>query len=611
MPKFGSFFYTPKKKTASVQEKRWNIWSFTKKVLRKACMTLGAIMLFWLVLSGIALFSLSKKATPPLPDDMILVLHIENGVSEINTQPSLLDPFPFRQPTAQGIIETLNRAAQDDRVRGLLVSYQGGGISIAHTQEIRAAIQTFKQSGKFAKIYAPSYMNGKGGMTRYYFASAFDEIWMQPVGMLSITGPSAEMPFFKNPLDKIGVTAQFKQREEFKSAMESFTNDGISPSNKKMLSSLIDSLSSTMTNDIAKDRNITATSLGIIIDQGLFTGSEALECKLVDRVDYADVMISELRKELNDDENTPKIKLTPFERYSQQKVKSKTGKANVALIHVSGAIVDQKTAGGNTAGNDIAKAITEAYEDKAIKAIILRVNSPGGSPSASETIRRALVKAQEKGKKVIVSMGAVAASGGYWIATDADKIFASPGTLTGSIGVIMGKFEGSQLWKNLGVNWDGYQVGNNSDFWSPNQPFDSSSNARLNVLIDDIYDAFLERVSKGRDIPLDQARNIAKGRAWTGEQALKIKLIDNLGGLNDALDNTATIIGLTNRDDLKVVQLPRKMSQIEQLIDAINGGVHTSPLASTIQPVFDRLNKASLMLQGKTMAYDERLETIR
>lgn len=607
----GSFFYNPKKKPSEVSAKRWNLFSIVKKVLQKTCMALGTMMLFSILLSISLLIFIGNKGAAPLPDDMILVLRIENGVAEINSDPTILDPFPFRQPTVRRIVDTLDKAAKDDRVRGLLVSYQGGGISIAHTQELRKAIARFRDAGKFAKIYSPSYMTGQGGIARYYLASAFDEIWMQPVGLLSVSGLNAEMPFVKKPLDKIGVTAQFKQREEFKSAMETFTNDSISASNKRMLESLIGNLSMQMMNDISDDRQIPLKEIGNAVETGILTGKEAIEAKLIDRLDYGDVMLSEIRTELGDNEEEKNIKLTSLGRYASEKKQNMPTKESVALIYVTGAIVDQADTSGNSTGANIAEAITKAHENKDIKAIVLRVDSPGGSPTASETIRRALVKAKLKGKKVIVSMGSVAASGGYWISTDADKIFASPGTLTGSIGVVMGKFEASELWKKLDVNWDGTKFGKNSDFWSMNKPFNDANDARLDVLIDNVYDAFLTRVSEGRGISIEEARKIAKGRAWTGKQALDIKLVDALGGLEDALNETAIMLNLNDRNDLKIIRLPKELSPIERLVETLNGQASMPPFLKSFGPLLKKLNQMALMSEANTTTYDPSLEAFR
>jgi len=205
--------------------------------------------------------------------------------------------------------------------------------------------------------------------------------------------------------------------------------------------------------------------------------------------------------------------------------------------------------------------------DDDIKAVLLRVDSPGGSPSASETIRRGVLKVQEEGKKVVVSMGSVAASGGYWIAAPADAIYASPATLTGSIGVVMGKVSLGALWDKLGVNWDSIRYGENAGMFSINEPLDAQGRARMNALIDQTYDQFLTRVAEGRGITKEEARRVAKGRAWTGAQAKERGLVDALGGQADALDYIARELGHDNRTDLELVTLPRPKRPLEQLIE--------------------------------------------
>ena len=577
MKKSGSFFYKPAPKgnaTTNDAPRRWNIFRIIGKALKRTCTALGAMLLMSMILSGVMLYSLGGGAPQPLPEDMVLVFKIEDGITEIQTQPSLMDPFPFTQPTVRSVSEALHRAAEDERVRGVIVNYKGGGISAAHIQELRPAIQKIRESGKFSKIYASSFADGRGGLAQYYFASAFEEIWMQPVGMVSVTGAGIEMPFAKQALENIGVTAQFFQREEYKSAMETFTRSSISDENKKMLSDMLGNINARLMSDITRDRNMQMIDLGRYVDTGLLSGEEALKAGLIDRLDYGDVLLSEVREQETGDPEDETLPFIPLQRYigaKPHKVKGKRGvgldvRRDVALVYIVGNIVETAGASGNAGADDISAAIYEASEDDAIGAIIVRVDSPGGSPSASETIHRALVRAQEKGKKVIVSMGPVAASGGYWVAANADYIFANPATITGSIGVVMGKFEASELWKKIGVNWDGVQYGANSDLWSLNKPFDQGEKQRMNSLIDVTYDAFLTRVSQGRDMPVDKVRTIAKGRAWSGEQAKVNGLVDDLGGLDDALDYTATLLEVNGRENLNIIRLPRTRGKLEELI---------------------------------------------
>lgn len=618
MKHIGSLFYKPKRKDKEISAKRWNFPSIIWRAVVKACTVIGAMILISAAMSTL-LIIVGSKASAPLPEDMVLVFKLENGIAELPKRPSLLDPFPFMQPTLRNVIDTIEKAKDDERVRGIVFSVKGGGVSISQIQELRTAIENFKESGKFTKIFSPSYADGNGGLGMYYLAAAFDEIWMQPVGMLSISGLNMEMPFARSALEKIGVEAHFFQRERYKSAMENFTNSNMSDASRKNLEELIGNLSARMMDGVVKGRGLGYVTVGQLIDQGLLTGQEALDAKLIDRLDYADVLVSEIRQSATGNADDESVKLITLARYSQDKVKpSKEASKHksVALIYAVGAIVPTAGAQGNAGADKISAAITEAYEDDDIGAIVLRVDSPGGSPSASETIRRALVKAKEKNKKVIVSMGSVAASGGYWIATDADRIFASGGTITGSIGVIMGKFEASELWEKIGVNWEGPKMGRNSDIWSINQPFDEMETERMNTLIDYTYDAFLERVAEGRGMKVAEVRSIAQGRAWTGEDAQINGLVDELGGLNKALDYAATTVGGQTRKDVKIIPIPKELNRMEQLLEIfgqeqVSIGKFFGFDNATTKKVSAMINQIGLTQESNTTVYDAELESFR
>lgn len=622
MKKFGSFFYSPQKSTDDAP-KRWNIFKIIGKALKRTCTAIGAMVLISTVLSVILVTRLAGNVAPPLPDDMVLVFKIDGGVSEIQSRPTILEPFPFDQPTIRNVIETLDKAKRDPRVRGLIINLKGAPMSTAHVQELRSAVARFKESGKFTKIYAASYDDPMGGLSQYYLASIFDEIWMQPVGLLSISGANMEMPFAREALDKIGVQPEFLQREGYKGAMENFSNTFMSSESREMWGSILKDLTGRMLMDIAQDRKVAAPTLAERMDMGILTGQEALSAKLIDRLDYADVMVSEMRQAVMGDPDDKSLQLIPFGRYAQN-VKASSfdqmsvanAPTNVALIYVVGAIMDRTGTGGNAGADEITRAIMQATDDVSIAAIVLRVDSPGGSPTASETIRRALVKAQEKGKKVVVSMGPVAASGGYWVATHADKIVASHGTITGSIGVVMGKFEASALWKKLGVNWQGPKMGVNADLWSPNKPLDEKGRARMNVLIDDIYDGFLTRVAEGRGMSKEQARDVAQGRAWTGAQAKERGLVDTLGGLDVAMDETAQLLGVQGRGDLEIIQLPRAKNPVEQLVEMLSPQVSIGQMIGLNSPFAQRVK--AYITQGNlsnnstnTSVYNAELEAFR
>ncbi|MCB1529936.1 MAG: signal peptide peptidase SppA [Alphaproteobacteria bacterium] len=570
----GSLFYKPKPRTKEIRRKRWNWPVIIWEAVKKSCMVIGAVVLFSAFTGAVISTKVVRQSAPSLPGEMILFLDLKDGLGETSRSPSLSDPFPFHRPTVRVIVEALDNAREDEDVHGLVVSVAGGGLSSAHVQEVRAAIKRFRASGKFAKIYATSYDGFGSGLGVYYLASAFDEIWMQPVGMLSIAGIGFEMPYARAALDKIGVRPDFYQREEYKGAMENMTARKMSGPSREMLGSIVKSLSGQMLSEISADRNMAPATLKKYIDQGILTGPEALEAGLIDHLDYADVLMSQAREKITGEKDQDKPDLVSLSHYhasKQAKILAR-GEEEIAIVYAVGAIVPEAHEG--TAGADeISAAIKEAAKDKKIKTIVLRINSPGGSPTASETIRREIVRAKEKGKKVIVSMGPVAASGGYWIAADADRIFALPATLTGSIGVVMGKFSLQGVWDKVGVHWDDISWGKNAGMWSFNRNFSDSEGTRMNALIESVYQAFLTRVSEGRKMPKAEVRKIAKGRAWTGQQAQEIGLVDELGGLDDALDYTARDLGLKDRSELKIVVLPRPQRPIEQLLEMLGGQV--------------------------------------
>jgi protease-4 len=610
--RLGSYFYSTKSRPEDITRKRWNISRIVKVILRKTCLVLGGFMLFSIVLTILAgIFAGGAKS---LPEDMILTMNITDPIGETEHGRSLADPLAAPGTTVQAFIETLDRAAVDPRVHGLLVSLDNGGIDMAHIQEIRTAVKRFRAAGKSAHIYTASFADLGSGIGAYYFASAFDQIWMQPTGLVSMTGIALDMPFAKDALDKLGANAQFLHREEYKSAMESFTNSQMSPANREMMTSILGDLSTQLFTDIARDRKLTTEILQAQLDKGLITGNAALKAGLINRLDYSDVLVEETREKITGKKDSDKPELVFAEDYHSAMFKNKSDvNANVALVRIVGEIIPGHEAEpGFATGDYIAAAIDEATENESIKVIIVRVDSPGGSPSASETIRRAIVHAKEEGKRVIVSMGPVAASGGYWVAVNADKIFAMPSTLTGSVGVIMGKFEISGLWNKLGINWDGVSWGENARLWSINAPLGDSERAALNEAIDSTYADFIDRVAEGRQMDKAKVRSLAKGRAWTGLQARKNGLVDEIGGLDASMEYAAKLVGETSRSKLKVIELPEPLSPLEQIMHLMDGQVSLGKdlsLLNAAAPIMKRIE--TIRRGGPVQAYDPDLMAIR
>ncbi len=577
---------------------------FFGRNLRRLCTFMGAIMVF-----GIVVFLIGANAeqeTYVIPDQMVLTLRLNNGLSEHPPEMSLLGGFSSLAAaplTVRELVSVLDYARNDNSVKAVAVSIEGGEFALSQVQEIRAAVKRFRESGKPTYAYSPSYAEAGGSMGAYYLAAAFENIWMQPVGAVSLPGFDASMPFTRKALEKLGVNPQFYQRKEYKSVMENFTRDSISPENREMTASLLGDITSVMVMDIANDRELDVDAAYAIINRAVFTDTEALDAHLVDKLSYYDLLVSHLRETLvgrADNEDLKMVSMGRYHKSSMGEMSPKTDKRpHVGLIYASGNIVADGSQGGfnsNLAAADrITNAMNRAIRDKKIKAIVLRIDSPGGSPTASETIRRAVVHAQEKGKPVIVSMGTMAGSGGYWIATDADRIFALPSTLTGSIGVASGKVELGALMEKIGVNWEGVKLGENADMWSFTKPFTPTGEERMNAMIDNIYAAFTERVATGRKLTPEAVERIAKGRVWTGNQGLELGLVDELGGLDAALNYTATKVGAKTRDEIRIVDLPRALTPFDRILELMNMDVMMGHVATTFMNMLGQEVKQATM----------------
>jgi len=565
---------------------KWKVLPILWGAMKRGAMALGFMVIFSMIVSSFILNSFMQEDVQPLPNQMVLVLEFEGEIRELPPEATLTNPFGDGSVTLRHYISAIESAKNDPRVKGIVARMRDGAFSSAQVEEIRAAIFDFKESGKFTRIYSTSFGGPGSGLGRYFLASSFDELWMQPMGVVMISGISAEQPFARETLDKIGVTPQFFQRKEYKTAYESLTNETMSPANRETITVLVNDIRDRLVSEIAKDREISEERFAELVNQGLFTAPEALEAGLIDHMDYADVMIEQAKELVSGDPQSEDVAFRSLESYvahvglninEEGKISKETRTAKtaggVALVYAVGAIVSDNAGapGSLAASDDIAPAILDAAADPDIKAIVLRVDSPGGSPAASEAILRALDKAQMEGKSVIVSMGNTAASGGYWIAAHADQIFVSPTTITGSIGVVGGKFSLQDLWTKIGLNWESVQWGENADMWSMNSTFDESGAERMNAMLDNVYENFIARVAEGRDMSAMQVDLIAKGRVWSGARAIDVGLADQFGGLMDAIDYAATLNGGESRDDVYVQIFPKPKNPFEELMALLSG----------------------------------------
>lgn len=614
--RIASHFYTAKTGAAEITRRRWNVFSIIGKIVRRTCMLLGGLMLFSICLTFILGLTVKSPSSKALPESMILTLNITQPIGESKRSRSLTDPLQSAGMTVEDFSALMDRAAGDKRVHGLVVNLDNAGMELAHIQELRTALHRFRKSGKPAYLYTASFGDLGSGIGAYYFASAFNQIWMQPIGFVMLSGLAIEMPFAKDGLEKLGARAEFLHREEYKSAMESFTNNAMSAPNREMTTAILSDFSAQIFHDIGESRKLKRAQLQAALDQGLITGEAALKLGLVDKLDYQDSLMKNFKDGIAKKTNNGEPEEVSADDYlkSMQKKKENLKSANVALIHIAGEIIPGHEAEpGYATGDYIASAIREAANQNNIRTLVLRVNSPGGSPSASETIRHAIVYAKEKGKKVYISMGPLAASGGYWLSVDADKIFALPTTLTGSIGVIMGKFDISGVWEKVGIHWDTITWGENARLWSMNAPLDEKGRAVLNTAIDSTYHAFLDRVAEGRKIPPEKVRSLAKGRAWTGVQAKRNGLVDELGGLDETLDFAANEMGVGTRANLRITNVPKPMTAIEEIVhmmgqQVMGGDLNLKGLAA-LRPYLRQAEAIERM--GPVTAYDPSLLAIK
>lgn len=601
-------FASPVPREVKKPKLRWRILKIIGSGIRKTCTVIGAFVLISVVLTFLSFSQIQEVPLEPVPEAAVLYIDFADGFVEASEESPFAGAFGWHTPTVHEIVDAIDLAAKDARVKGIMARMDGGGYSSAQTAEVRTALKRFRESGKFTRLYSPSYGEGGGGLGRFYLASAFEERWMQPLGVVDISGISAEMPFFRDPLDKIGVKPEFFKRKEYKTAYENLTDSKMSEPNREEITRLIDDLKVELTKGITESLSITPQEFEAMVNKGLFTSAEALQLNLITHSGYIDVLHDRIKEEVTGDPESedeilidPQVYLADIAREKKEKAMFK-GKFSdvspqIAIVHVRGLILDTRLDGGDgiAAADEIAPALLEAADDPLIEAVVLRVDSPGGSPVASETILRAVDRVREKDKRVIVSMGETAASGGYWVAAHADRIFAQPTTLTGSIGVVGGKFTTEELWKKLGVNWETIEWGENSGLWSVNKPFSAGQAERMNATLDQVYNAFLDRVAKGRGMSFQQADAIAGGRVWTGARAVKIGLVDELGGLHDALDYTAKMLGVEDRFDLDIVSLPRPLTPYEEFMQMMedSGMVYegfrfNAALGKIVAPVMDR-----------------------
>ncbi|WP_424536007.1 signal peptide peptidase SppA [Sphaerisporangium viridialbum] len=500
-----------------------------------------------------------QRRTAPL----VLELDLTEGLTEGPPSDPLSAVLAMRRTRLADVLEGLRRARRDPRVKGLVVKLGGRPMGLAMVQELRTAVVQLRAAGKLTVAYAETFGEFGTGTVPYYLASAFEKIYLQPSGDVGLTGISMEQRFVKNALAKIGVDYQIGQRHEYKTAANMFTQDHMTEAHRESAARIAESVIEQIVSGISEGRGLPPERVRELIDQGPFIGSEALSAGLVDRLAYRDEVYDEVR-----DEGDVLLFVSRYAKGALARKLPHPGERVVALIHGNGMIRLGRSGrsplgGGGAMGSDtICAAFRAARRDDNVKAVVFRVDSPGGSYVASDAIWREVVLTRKAGKPVIISMGDLAASGGYFVSMAADVIVAQPGTLTGSIGVFGGKPAVGELLSRIGVTSESVDVGANSGMFSPSRAYSEPQWERVNAWLDRIYDDFVGKVAQGRGIDRDRAHELARGRVWTGADAFGGGLVDELGGLEDALALARSRVNLPK--DAPVRSYPR-MHPLERL----------------------------------------------
>lgn len=540
---------------------------FFKTVLAVFVGTLfSSIVIFFLSISIIVGLVAGSGKTKPIKENSVLVIPLDGSIeerSDIAGNPlGLLSDN--RDVSLDVLVQSIKEAKANKNIKGIYLQGGSPGTDIASLQELRLALQDFKKSGKWIYSHADNYSGGG-----YYVCSVADELTLNPIGTVDWHGLASEPIFFKEALDKIGVKVQVFRVGTYKSAVEPFVGTGMSEANREQVTAFLGSIWETMLSDVSKSRKMSADSLNALADSfpALQPTEKVVEWGLVDEVAYTDQAKAKLRKRLGLAPNDELNIATPQQVVDNIKAKKKDGN-KVAVYYAWGDIVNAPMenllmgGGHSIVGSVVANDLRKLREDKDVKAVVLRVNSGGGSVFASEEIWRE-VELLKKEKKVVVSMGGMAASGGYYISCPANKIYAQPTTLTGSIGVFGMIPDASELVTDkIGLKFDVVKTNKMSDFGTMSRPFNEEEGRMVQANVENTYNQFIRRVSDGRGLPADSVRRIAEGRVWTGEQAHRLGLVDELGSLDDAIAEAARLAKL---GDYNVARYPEPKSITDHL----------------------------------------------
>ncbi len=505
-----------------------------------------------------------------LPKTIVLELDLTKPLVEyIPRHPGTTWFMPHKK-SVYDILRAIELAGADKRVKGLVARISlkdpaGSLMGLAAVQEIRQAIAAFGKQGKFAYAFAETFGQSGSALASYYLATGFDAVYLQPSGQLNLAGMMYSAPFFRDALNRAGLQPQLDTRQEYKQFKYAFTEDGFNEPHKEAMQRLLESQYDQLLDGIAESRKMDKSALKELIDQGPFLSHQALELKLVDDLLYRDQLYEKVKAVIGD---KPPVALAKYLLCRRSAAVRQA--PTIALIYGTGHLhsgisrYDPMYGTFSMGSDSVTAALKAAVKNKRVKAIVLRIDSPGGSHVAGDAVWREVLAAKKSGTPVIVSMGNVAASGGYYIATAASKVLADPTTVTGSIGVGGGKMITRRFWQErIGVKWDEIHIGPNATMWSPVADFTDAQWQKLQELLDWVYDDFTRKVAHSRQMPLEEVLQLAKGRVWSGADAKKHGLVDALGGLQKAIETARTEAGLGKEVPVRVETYPRSKKFVQ------------------------------------------------
>lgn len=542
------------------------------KFITSVCTVFGAILLIFL---GIVIwFQWGAQKSLYIPKHSVMVIDFSDSFSEKSGSSIVDELLDKKVLSLNQLIKSIEIAQTDDRIDGIVARIDTSDLELAQIQDVARAIAQFRKSGKKTIAFSQGFGPFGKGNREYYLASFFEKIYMQPHTTIGLTGIDAEIPFAREVLDKIGVNPEFYTRYEYKSAMASFTDKQISAPFKQNMNEVIAGLMNEIKQDIVANRKLSADDIDTLINQAPLSSEAGKNSGLIDDLLYLPELEDMLKKEGIEN-------YVAVADYAAQIVPNSGDLPTIAVLNING-IIDTGESSTDFDGDfvigsrSVLADLGEIEELDNLKALVVRIDSPGGSYNAADEIYFALKNLKNKKQiPIIISQGGYAASGGYFISLAGDVIVAEPTTITGSIGVLGGKFDLQKLWQKIGINWADIKQGNNADILSINKPFSATEQKIFNQSLDEVYADFIKKVEENRKLSKN-INDIARGRVWTGRQALQLGLVDAMGGFDNAVAIAMKMAQISPETKIKIVAFPAEKSFGEKISELIfSGNVRT------------------------------------